>query len=151
MFSCSLWYVGCTVPASSPGPRGTPPSSGVPRPAPPLGGPKVAAEQLGRAVHPRPTHVGHEASRLAEGEPEEPGRHLARIDLGRQGGIDAEHEALLTLSAIRGGLCASDADILGVEPTYRTPSGPLPSDHAGLVASFGHQPVTDDPNASKEE
>src|ERR687890_1968477 len=42
----------------------------------PMTGPKVAAEQVGRAVHSRPTYVGHPARRLAESELDEPGRHL---------------------------------------------------------------------------
>src|SRR5215210_1984356 len=83
MSSCALGHTACAVPGSSPGPRGTPPRSGVPRPVggqvaagpehagglagqperhdrtPPLTGPEVDAEQLGRAVNPRPTHVGY--------------------------------------------------------------------------------------------
>src|SRR3712207_2877707 len=50
------------------------------QPTPPLSGPEVATEQVGHPVHPRPTHVGHQADGLTERELDEPGRHLARID-----------------------------------------------------------------------
>ena len=42
----------------------------------PLSSPKVAAQQLGRAVHPRPTHVGHQPRRLSERELDKRGRHV---------------------------------------------------------------------------
>src|SRR5919112_3750994 len=51
----------------------------------PMSGPKVPAEQLGGAVHPRPTHVGHPAGRLAECELDEPGSYLISVD-----GLDPE-------------------------------------------------------------
>src|SRR5215207_9942692 len=46
----------------------------------PMTGPKVAAEQVGRAIHPRPTHVGYPARRLAESELDQLGRHLVGVD-----------------------------------------------------------------------
>ena len=57
----------------------------------PLSGPKVPAEQLSYAVHPRPTHTGHPASRLAEFTLDEPGRHL--VDADRSEGLGAAPQA----------------------------------------------------------
>src|SRR5919107_1769552 len=82
------------VPFNSTSRPGTPPTSGGLRPArepgrhdrpTPMTGPKVPAEQLGGAVHPRPTHVGHPAGRLAECELDEPGSYLISVD-----GLDPE-------------------------------------------------------------
>jgi hypothetical protein len=71
-------------------------------PAPPLGGPKVPAEQLGRTVHPRPTHVGHQPGRLAERELHEPGRYLVGLDrLEPEAGVHGRPESAMTRSASR--------------------------------------------------
>ena len=43
----------------------------------------------------------------------------------------------IDLVLFRGGLNAFDADVVGEEPTDRTPSGLWPSDHAGVVATLG--------------
>src|SRR5215212_8736169 len=64
----------------------------------PMTGPKVVAEQLGRTVRPRPTHVGHPARRLAERELDEAGRHLIGVDwLELEAGRSRYHRQLCHL------------------------------------------------------
>ncbi len=46
----------------------------------PVTGPQVSAEQLSRAVHLRPSDVGHQARWRAERQLDEPGRDLAGVD-----------------------------------------------------------------------
>ena len=63
-----------------------------------------------------------------------------------------EIDRRLDLVLFSGGLCAFDADVVGEELTDRTTvSGLWPSDHAGVVATFGLQPAAHHPSGQEGE